>query len=57
MFAEPPQLTAREIEIIVTNNGQPHSSRALVLPHDPGSKEIPIQLIETEVQIAAKQTA
>jgi hypothetical protein len=45
IFAEPPQLSSQQVEIIITNNGQSHSSRALVLPHEPSSKRIPIQLL------------
>jgi hypothetical protein len=57
IFAEPPRLTSQEVEIIVTNNGQSHSSRALVLPHDAESTRIPIQLIQLEQHPAAKLTA
>lgn len=48
IFAEPPNLLSQNIEIIITNNGQSHLSWALVLPHEPNSTFIPIQLVDTE---------
>jgi len=48
IFAEPPNLSSSHVEIVITNNGQSHSSRALVLPHDASMTCIPIQLIDTE---------
>jgi hypothetical protein len=57
IFAEPPLLVSQEIEIIVTNNGLPISSKAKVLPHDPAATRIPIQSIQTELEVAAKRTA
>jgi hypothetical protein len=57
IFAEPPNLTSHEIEIVVTNNGQPHTSRAVVLAHEPCSTRIPIRLIQTEQKAPTKLTA
>jgi hypothetical protein len=57
IFAEPPNLSSQHIEIVITNNGRSHPSRATVLPHDPQSTRIPIQLIQTEQKAAAKLTA
>ena len=57
IFAEPPNLSSQQIEIVVTNNGQSHSSQALILPHKPSATQIPIQLINTEEKAPAKLTA
>jgi len=48
IFKTPPAIASKHIEIIVTNNGQPHSRWAVVLPHDPDATQIPIQLIDAE---------
>jgi hypothetical protein len=55
IFAEPPNLSSQQIEIVVTNNGQSHMSRALVLPHESSSTRIPIRLIEIEQKAPAKR--
>jgi hypothetical protein len=57
IFAEPPNLTSQQIEIIITNNGQSHSSHALVLPHELLATYIPIQLINAEQKAPAKRIA
>jgi hypothetical protein len=57
IFTEPPNFSSQNIEIIVTSNGQSHSSRALVLPHEPSTTSIPIQLIKTEQKAPAKLIA
>jgi hypothetical protein len=57
IFAEPPALTSPQVEIIITNNGQPHSSQAVVLGHEISATRIPIQLNNTEQKAPAKLTA
>jgi len=57
IFAEPPNLSSKQIEIAVTNNGQSHTSQARVLPHDPASTRIPIELINTQQEAPAKRIA
>lgn len=34
IFAEPPNLSSESVHIVITNNGQSHTSQAHVLPHD-----------------------
>jgi hypothetical protein len=57
IFARPPQLSSRQVEIIITNNGESHSSQALILPHDLSATRIPIELITTEQKAHIKLTA
>jgi hypothetical protein len=57
IFAEPPNLISQQVEIIITNNGQSHSSQALILPHELSATYIPIELINTEQKAPAKLTA
>lgn len=57
IFAQPPNLRSRQVEIVITNNGKSHSSQAVVLPHDADSTHIPIRLITTEKKVPAKLTA
>lgn len=44
-FAEPPQLTSSEVEIILTNGDAEQRHRAVVLPHDVDATFIPIRLL------------
>jgi hypothetical protein len=57
IFAQPPNLSSRSVEIIVTNNGQSHSSRVQILPHDASATRIPIQIIDAEQKSPAKLIA
>lgn len=57
IFAEPPKLSSEFVQIIITNNGQPHSSQARILPHESTSTRIPIQLIEHEQKASTRLTA
>ena len=44
-FTEPPHLTSSEIEIILTVGDAEQRTMAIVLPHDPNERYIPIQLV------------
>ena len=44
LFDQPPRLTSRHIQIILTNGDQEQRHTAIVLPHDPDATRIPIQL-------------
>lgn len=57
IFAEPPEFSSEFVQIVVTNNGQSHSSRARILPHENASTRIPIQLVEHEQKASTKLTA
>lgn len=57
IFTEPPKLISGVVQIVITNNGASHKSRAQVLPHDGDSTRIPIQMIEVEQHAAARLTA
>ncbi len=57
IFAEPPRISSEFLQIIVTNNGQSHSSRARVLAHESTSTDVPIQLIEHEQKASTKLSA
>ena len=45
-FAEPPRLISPQIEIILTNGDAEQRHTALVLPHDPADRRIPIRLLD-----------
>jgi hypothetical protein len=55
-FASPPELRSTEIRIRITNGPRETNRTASVLPHAPGSTDIPIKLLAGEV-IQAKRTA
>lgn len=45
LFAEPPRLESKQIEIILRNGDAEQRSFAIVLPHDQDATRIPIQLV------------
>lgn len=45
LFAEPPHLESKQIEIILRNGDAEQRSFATVLPHDRDATRIPIQLL------------
>jgi hypothetical protein len=45
IFVEPPKLLSEFVRIVITNNGQPHSSQARVLAHQADARHIPIELV------------
>jgi hypothetical protein len=47
-FNEPPRLTSRQIEIVLTNGDEEQRHQAIVLPHDPNATRIPIRLLPME---------
>lgn len=47
-FTEPPQLTSRQIEIILVNGDAEQRHMAVVLPHDANATRIPIRLLPTK---------
>jgi hypothetical protein len=56
-FREPPELRSAEICIFVKNGDRQTTRIARVLPHEPGSARIPIELISPHAEQAAKLTA
>ena len=56
-FRQAPRLRSAEITICIKNGDRRTTRTARVLPHEPGSTRIPIQLISTEQKAPAKLTA
>jgi len=44
-FTEPPRLISSTIEIILRNGDEEPRHDAMVLPHEPGARRIPIRLV------------
>jgi hypothetical protein len=56
-FREAPRLLSSEISICIENGDRRTTRSARVLPHEPNSTRIPIELIVAEKQAPAKLTA
>ncbi len=56
-FRDAPYLVSAQIRVCVKNGDRQTTRTARVLPHDPQSTRIPIQLIQSDQQAPAKLTA
>ena len=55
LFSEPPCLVSDEVEVIVSNGDEEQHTYAIILPHDPAAKRIPIQIRSPHFDYAACQ--
>lgn len=57
IFRDPPELRSAQISVCVINGDRQTTRLARILPHEPGSTRIPIELIQTEQTTPAKLIA